>query len=105
MPLVVPVLRACMLFQNVWETFKILKPPPPSRRNEGRPSVRAASQRKRDMKGAMTIWIVWVGIPYRPSRGLRRADVHLLQCCFATYERSLDSYVRIFIPFYDEIKS
>jgi hypothetical protein len=33
------------------------------------------------------------------------AEIRLLQSCYATYERTLDNYVRVFIPFYDEIKS
>lgn len=60
MPLIVPVLRLSMVFLNVWETFKTLKKPPPSARYGGQPSVRALSQRKRDMKGCLTVWIVWV---------------------------------------------
>jgi receptor expression-enhancing protein 5/6 len=60
MGLFVPIFRVAMVFLNVWESYKTLKPPPPSKRNGGKPSVRAASQRKRDMKGCLTIWIVWV---------------------------------------------
>lgn len=60
MPLVVPILRISMLFLNVYETFKILKVPPRSTRNGGHPSVRAVTQRKRDMKGCLAVWIVWV---------------------------------------------
>ncbi|EIN10487.1 hypothetical protein PUNSTDRAFT_28484, partial [Punctularia strigosozonata HHB-11173 SS5] len=84
MPLIVPLLRLSMLFLNVYDTFKTLKPPALSART-GRVSVRAASQRKRDMKGVLAIWIVWA--------------------CFATYERTVDGMIRFFIPFYDEIKS
>ncbi|KAL6309725.1 hypothetical protein BKA93DRAFT_758606 [Sparassis latifolia] len=85
MPVVVPALRVCYVFLNVFETFKTLRLPPPSTRNGGQPSARAVSQRKRAMKGCMAVWIVW--------------------CCFSLYERLLDGVVRVFIPFYDEIKS
>ena len=45
---------------NVFETFKTMKPPMPSARRGGQPSVRAITQRKRDMKGCLAVWIVWV---------------------------------------------
>jgi receptor expression-enhancing protein 5/6 len=60
MGIVVLTLRCYLVFQNVFITFKTLKPPPPSSRNNGQPSVRGLTQRKRDMKGCMAIWIVWV---------------------------------------------
>ncbi|KAG8218517.1 hypothetical protein J3R82DRAFT_4155 [Butyriboletus roseoflavus] len=60
MPLVVPVLRFFLVFLNVYETFKTLKPPPPSARRGGKPSVRATAQRKRDLKGCLAVWVVWV---------------------------------------------
>jgi len=60
MPLVVPALRLLMLFLNVYDSYKTLRLPPPSRRNGGQPSQRALSQRKRDMKGCLAVWIVWV---------------------------------------------
>jgi receptor expression-enhancing protein 5/6 len=60
MPLFVPILRLLMLFLNVYESYKTLKAPPPSSRNAGRPSIRALTQRKRDMKGCLAVWIVWV---------------------------------------------
>ena len=60
MGLIVPILRLLYVSLNVYETFKTLKPPSPSR-NGGQPSVRAMSQRKRAMKGCLSIWIVWVG--------------------------------------------
>jgi hypothetical protein len=28
-----------------------------------------------------------------------------LQCCFAAYDRTLDGIVKLFVPFYDELKS
>jgi hypothetical protein len=66
MGLIVLVLRSYLVFQNVFITFKTLKLPPPSSRNNGQPSVRALTQRKRDMKGCMAIWIVWVSrVPFR----------------------------------------
>ncbi|KAF9238777.1 hypothetical protein BU15DRAFT_47356 [Melanogaster broomeanus] len=85
MPLVVPVLRLFMVCLNVYETFKTLKPPQPSTRRGGQPSVRALNQRKRDLKGCLAVWVVW--------------------CCYAAYERTFDRVVAIFIPFYSEIKS
>ncbi|TFK55424.1 hypothetical protein OE88DRAFT_1596082, partial [Heliocybe sulcata] len=84
MPLVVPILRVSVLFLNVWETFKTVKLPRPNR-STGQPSVRAMTKRKRDMKGCLSVWIVW--------------------CCFAMYEATLDGIVGIFVPFYDEIKA
>lgn len=60
MPLVVPALRFFVVFLNVYETFKTLKPPPPSARRGGKPSVRATTQRKRDIKGCLAVWVVWV---------------------------------------------
>jgi receptor expression-enhancing protein 5/6 len=66
MGLVVLALRSYLVFQNVFITFKTLKLPPPSSRNNGQPSIRALTQRKRDMKGCMAIWIVWVSrVPIR----------------------------------------
>ncbi|KAI0797094.1 hypothetical protein C8Q75DRAFT_888171 [Abortiporus biennis] len=85
MPLIVPALRAIYVFSNIFETFKTLKMPPPSARNGGQPTVRALSQRKRAMKGVMTVWLVWV--------------------CFMVYERTIDGIISIFIPFYNEFKA
>ncbi|TFK66206.1 hypothetical protein BDN72DRAFT_772325 [Pluteus cervinus] len=85
MPLVAPLLRLVMVLLNVYETFKVLKMPQPSTRHGGKPSVRAISQRKRDMKGCLTVWIVW--------------------CCLTLYERVIEGIVSLFIPFYDELKS
>ena len=61
MPLIVPILRLAYVFSNVFETFKTLRPAPPSSRNNGQPSLRALSQRKRAMKGCMAVWLCWVG--------------------------------------------
>ncbi|CAL1700245.1 unnamed protein product [Somion occarium] len=85
MPLIVPVLRVFFTLLNVFETYKTLKMPPPSTRNGGHPTIRAMSQRKRAMKGCMTVWLVW--------------------CCLFIYERSFDGVVGLFIPFYHELKS
>ncbi|KAI0375960.1 hypothetical protein BV20DRAFT_960040 [Pilatotrama ljubarskyi] len=85
MPLVVPVLRLAYVFLNVFDTFKVLRLPPPSARNGGQPSARAMSQRKRAMKGTMTVWMVWA--------------------CFTLYERWVETIVWLFIPFYGEIKA
>ncbi|PPQ94796.1 hypothetical protein CVT25_007433 [Psilocybe cyanescens] len=85
MALFVPVLRLLMLFLNVYDSYKTLKNPPPSSRNSGRPSIRAVSQRKRDMKGCLAVWIVWTSL--------------------SIYERTMESLVCLFIPFYDEFKS
>lgn len=69
MGIVLLVLRTYYIFSNLYYSFKTLKPPPPSSRNNGQPSVRAVSQRKRDMKGCLTIWIVWVSsfVPMQTS--------------------------------------
>ncbi|KZT05545.1 uncharacterized protein LAESUDRAFT_602256, partial [Laetiporus sulphureus 93-53] len=85
MQLIVPILRMVYIFLNVFDTFKTLRLPPSSAKNGGKPTARAMSQRKRSMKGCMTVWIVW--------------------CCYVIYERTFDPMVRLFVPFYDEIKS
>ncbi|KAI0091839.1 hypothetical protein BDY19DRAFT_870960, partial [Irpex rosettiformis] len=85
MGIVVPILRTAFVLLNIYETFKTLKHPPPSARNGGQPSVRAMSQRKRNMKGCLSVWLIWF--------------------CYAFYERTADSFVSFFIPFYSEIKS
>ncbi|KAF4575211.1 hypothetical protein EYR40_005052 [Pleurotus pulmonarius] len=85
MPLVVPLLRIVMVFLNVYDSFKTLKTPPISSRSGGRSSIRGKTQRKRDMKGCLAVWVVW--------------------CCFVSYERFLERVVSLFIPFYDEMKS
>ncbi|KAJ7784087.1 hypothetical protein B0H16DRAFT_1708832 [Mycena metata] len=85
MALIVPILRLFMLFLNIYDSLKVLKLPRPSPRNSGQPTVRALSQRKRNMKGCLAVWIVW--------------------CCFMTYERMAEGIVSLFVPFYDEIKS
>ncbi|KIL70415.1 hypothetical protein M378DRAFT_175651 [Amanita muscaria Koide BX008] len=85
MPLIVPVLRLAMLFLNIYDTYKFLKPPLPSSRNANNPSLRSITQRKRNMKGCLAVWIVW--------------------CCYIVYERLPEPFVSIFIPFHDELKS
>ncbi|KAK7054006.1 hypothetical protein R3P38DRAFT_2853859 [Favolaschia claudopus] len=85
MALIVPILRLVMLLLNTYDTFKVLKLPRPYPRDSGQPSVRALSQRKRNMKGCLAVWIVW--------------------CCLTMYERLVEQIVSLFIPFYDEVKS
>lgn len=58
MGLIVPILRVLYLSLNIYETFKTLKLP--AARNGGQPSARAMSNRKRAMKGCLSIWMVWV---------------------------------------------
>lgn len=60
MSLIVPIFRLAYVLSNVFETFKTLRPAPPSARNYGQPSLRALSQRKRAMKGCMAVWLCWV---------------------------------------------
>ncbi|KAJ8586672.1 hypothetical protein M405DRAFT_697873, partial [Rhizopogon salebrosus TDB-379] len=83
MPLVVPVLRLFMVFMNIYDTYKTLKIP--TGRKGGPPSVRALTQRKRDLKGCLAVWVVW--------------------CCLAAYERTFDRFISFIVPFYNEIKS
>jgi len=59
MALVVPIIRLALLFLNVYDSFKVLKLPNRSKRT-GERTVQAMSQRKRNMKGCMTVWLVWV---------------------------------------------
>ena len=63
---IVPILRLAYLFLNIYDTYKVLKPPAPSARNGGQPSPRAVTQRKRDMKGIVTVWTVWVCFHHDP---------------------------------------
>ena len=105
MPLVLPLLRLLLLFVNVYETFKTLRPPRGGPRT-GQPSIRAVSQRKRDMKGCMTVWLLWVS-----WRVLRASDTHFLtkardfQCCCTMFERNCDPVFGLVVPFYGEFKS
>ncbi|KAJ3568818.1 hypothetical protein NP233_g5460 [Leucocoprinus birnbaumii] len=85
MAVFVRLFRLAMLFFNVYDSYKVLRIPPPSASNKGKPSLRAMSQRKRDMKGCLAVWIVW--------------------SCFIMYERFAEAVVSLFIPFYDEFKS
>jgi receptor expression-enhancing protein 5/6 len=78
MGLIVLVLRCYLVFQNVFITFKTLKLPPPSSRNNGQPSLRALTQRKRDMKGCMAIWVVWVSRVLLTARTHSKALVQVL---------------------------
>ncbi|KAL5507906.1 hypothetical protein ACEPAH_5524 [Sanghuangporus vaninii] len=83
MAVIVPILRLYLLFLNVFETFKTLKPPRRSPRT-GEQTLRAVSQRKRDMKGCIAIWLVW--------------------CSCAVIEGMADTTVGLVMPFYNEIK-
>ncbi|KAL5527737.1 hypothetical protein ACEPAG_6538 [Sanghuangporus baumii] len=83
MAVVVPALRLYLIFLNVFETFKTLKPPRRSPRT-GEQTPRAISQRKRDMKGCIAIWLVW--------------------CSCAVLEGMADTTVGLVMPFYNEIK-
>ena len=49
-----------MFFLNIYDSYKTLKDPVSSSRNGGLPIVRAISQRKRDIKGCLAVWVVWV---------------------------------------------
>jgi len=60
MAVFVRVFRLAIVFFNVYDSYKILKLPPSSVLNKGRPSLRAMSQRKRGMKGCLAVWVVWV---------------------------------------------
>ncbi|KAJ7248489.1 hypothetical protein C8J57DRAFT_1139911 [Mycena rebaudengoi] len=86
MALIVALLRLAMLLLNMYDSFKVLKYPRGSARaSGGQPSMRALTQRKRNMKGCLAVWIVW--------------------CCFMSYERMAEGIVSLFIPFYDEFKT
>lgn len=60
--MLVLVFSSYLLFQNVYTTFKALKPPKPSRKakNGVDPAVKAKAARKRELKGMLACWIVWV---------------------------------------------
>ena len=105
MGLLVLVLRSYLVFQNVYVTYKTLKMPPPSSRNGGKPTIRAMAQRKRDMKGCMTIWIVWVCPSCFTDTSATCLTSHPCQCCLAAYEAVVEPIISIFVPFYSEIKS
>ncbi|CAK5275154.1 unnamed protein product [Mycena citricolor] len=85
MPLFMLVLRLTMVLLNVYDTFKVLKIPISRRSSDGLPSQRSLVQRKRNMKGCLAVWIVWL--------------------CFMMYERLAEGVVSLFVPFYDEFKS
>lgn len=104
MPLFVPILRLVMLFLNIYESYKTLRKPKPSPRHSGQPSVRALSQRKRDMKGCLAVWLVWVHVSTVLCIFLE-PNICSIQCTLATYERMVEGIVSLFIPFYDEFKS
>ena len=105
---IVPILRLAYLFLNIYDTYKVLKAPVPSARSGGQPSLRAMTQRKRDMKGVMTVWTVWVCflpmsyVMFPSARTDRSRSPG--QCGIATYESTVDPLI-IYFPFYNEIKS
>lgn len=79
MAIFVPALRLVMLFLNVYDSYKTLKPPQPSVRDPTRPSVRAMTQRKRDMKGCLAVWVVFVRLQTPFLEGLElNASIVLL---------------------------
>jgi hypothetical protein len=78
MPLFVSILRHAMLFLNIYDSYKVLKTPPPSVRHGGQPSQRALTQRKRDMKGCLAVWIVWVRLCRLTSSGGRHLHLTVL---------------------------
>jgi receptor expression-enhancing protein 5/6 len=82
MRLVVQVLRISILFLNVYDTYKTLKPPALSKRNVGQLSTRALNRRKRDMKGCLSVWIVWVSMHLESgSHLLLMSYSPVLSCC------------------------
>ncbi|KZV97262.1 hypothetical protein EXIGLDRAFT_608229, partial [Exidia glandulosa HHB12029] len=72
------LLQLALVVHNVWDTYKILKPPP-------RPSQRALASRKRAMKSALAVWIVWAA--------------------FWLLEPTLDATLGLLMPFYSQAKS
>ncbi|KAH7097451.1 hypothetical protein BKA62DRAFT_589751, partial [Auriculariales sp. MPI-PUGE-AT-0066] len=78
MPIVLPLLKLALALQSSWDTYKVLRPP----RSQ---SQRAIAQRKRSMKGALSVWVVWAAV--------------------SMVERPLDNTVGFVMPFYSELKS
>lgn len=80
------VLNSYLLFQNVYTTYKALKPPKPSRkaRHGVDPLAKAKAARKRELKGMLACWIVW--------------------SCWSTAEAIADRTISVLTPFYSEIK-
>ncbi|QRV87775.1 TB2/DP1, HVA22 family domain-containing protein [Ceratobasidium sp. AG-Ba] len=84
--MLVLVVSSYLLFQNVYTTFKALKPPKPSRKSKNGtdPSVKAKQARKRELKGMLACWIVW--------------------SCWSSAEAIADRTISVVTPFYNEIK-
>lgn len=72
------LLQLALVVHNVWDTYKILKRPQ-------RPSQRALASRKRAMKSALAVWIVWAA--------------------FWLLEPTLDATLGLLMPFYSQAKS
>lgn len=95
MPLVVPMLRLAMLFLNIYDSYKVLKPPSPSSRHANRPSLRAVTQRKRNIKGCLAVWLVWVrNISHYPT--LLRSPVETSAVTFSTSGYSIPLLAYLF---------
>ncbi|EUC66447.1 TB2/DP1, HVA22 family protein [Rhizoctonia solani AG-3 Rhs1AP] len=84
--MLVLILSSYLLFQNVYATYKALKPPKPSRKakNGADPTAKAKHARKRELKGMLACWIVW--------------------SCWTGAETVADRTVAVLTPFYSEIK-
>ncbi|KAF8605327.1 hypothetical protein BDV93DRAFT_439199, partial [Ceratobasidium sp. AG-I] len=84
--MLVLVFSSYLLFQNVYTTFKALRPPKPSRKSKNGidPAVKAKAARKRELKGMLACWIVW--------------------SCWTSAEAIADRTIAILTPFYSEIK-
>ncbi|KAL5636616.1 hypothetical protein ACGC1H_000541 [Rhizoctonia solani] len=84
--MLVLILSSYLLFQNVYATYKALKPPKPSRKakNGVDPTAKAKHARKRELKGMLACWIVW--------------------SCWTGAETVADRTVAVLTPFYSEIK-
>ncbi|KAH7343436.1 hypothetical protein B0J17DRAFT_625146 [Rhizoctonia solani] len=84
--MLVLILSSYLLFQNVYSTYKALKPPKPSRKSKNGtdPTVKAKHARKRELKGMLACWIVW--------------------SCWTGAEAIADRTIAVLTPFYSEIK-
>ncbi|KAG9126033.1 hypothetical protein FRC07_005151 [Ceratobasidium sp. 392] len=84
--MLVLVVSSYLLFQNVYTTFKALRPAKPSRRSKNGvdPTVKAKQARKRELKGMLACWIVW--------------------SCWTSAEAIADRTISVLTPFYNEIK-
>ncbi|KAG8714825.1 hypothetical protein FRC11_006922 [Ceratobasidium sp. 423] len=84
--MLVLILSSYLLFQNVYSTYKALKPPKASRKSKNGvdPTVKAKHSRKRELKGMLACWIVW--------------------SCWTSAEAIADRTIAVLTPFYSEIK-